>query len=173
MSHNHFVKVCSCGTIIINCGCIAKDKTEIVIKNGCTTCLKATESAARNVVERDHTTQCVSRKQAKGDNMTFLEYWDTQIDEEEKFATPPAVMNRLFDAAQKAWAEAKKPEAVKSRPTTLLDCKCGFKAGMVGYSGGNDGVWIIRCTRSCCPAMSQRVDKEETITAWNTMQEAI
>jgi hypothetical protein len=46
MSHNHFVKVCSCGTIIINCGCTAKDKTEIVIKNGCTTCLKATESAA-------------------------------------------------------------------------------------------------------------------------------
>ena len=51
-----------------------------------------------------------------------------------------------------------------------LDCRCGYSAGMVGYSGGRNGHWVIRCQGSRCPAVAQDKSRELVIERWNTMQ---
>lgn len=38
MPHNHFIKKCSCGKVISQCRCMAKDKTVLLEENGCAEC---------------------------------------------------------------------------------------------------------------------------------------
>lgn len=40
MTETHFIKKCSCGTVIAQCRCASKDKTVTVVKNGCLTCAR-------------------------------------------------------------------------------------------------------------------------------------
>jgi hypothetical protein len=40
---SHFIKVCSCGQVITQCRCMSKDKTRIVVENGCAACKKNLE----------------------------------------------------------------------------------------------------------------------------------
>lgn len=54
--------------------------------------------------------------------------------------------------------------------STLLDCKCGFEAGKVGYMGGRSNRWAIRCTNSKCHANIAADSKERAEFIWNEMQ---
>lgn len=56
---------------------------------------------------------------------------------------------------------------------TLLNCKCGFEAGKLGYSGGRNGHWSVRCTSSRCPATAQDTKPSETAERWNNMQTSL
>ena len=38
MPHNHFIKKCSCGKVISQCRCMAKDKQVLLEENGCAEC---------------------------------------------------------------------------------------------------------------------------------------
>lgn len=39
MTGTHFIKKCSCGTVIAQCRCMSKDKTIEIVKNGCEKCI--------------------------------------------------------------------------------------------------------------------------------------
>jgi hypothetical protein len=65
---------------------------------------------------------------------------------------------------------AEKTSVTEVKSNFLLDCKCGFEAGRVGYAGGRSERWEIRCTNSKCPANVAGGSKERAIELWNEMQ---
>lgn len=47
MTGTHFIKKCSCGTVIAQCRCPSKDKTVTIVKNGCPTCARVGQRRPR------------------------------------------------------------------------------------------------------------------------------
>ncbi len=52
----------------------------------------------------------------------------------------------------------------------LVHCQCGFEAEKICYTGGKNGKWMTRCSRSTCPIMVSGNNAKEVAEKWNKKQ---